>query len=954
MSASHTNGYQAIPDNEAVNNSESAPLNANSHYQNAKWFFIKRYLRRHITKIILVLLAIVSLVLFLIAMFVPSTKPFPSRGNTVDIPVNPGISESAMQSGLAHCQRLQKARKINVPSETRKNPRAGNAPPVLLTHATVWDGEGNVQHDVDILLQDGVIRNVQRGLKVTDASVKIIDVKGHIVSPGLVDMHSHIGLASWPALEATADTNEMTMPLVPFVRSLDAFNPSDKAIRIVASGGVTTVLVLPGSSNLMGGEAFTFKLRPMPTTSNEDMLVQSKIDEDQEAKWRWMKMACGENPKRNYGRRGQMPSTRLGEAYLFRQKLAEAQQLMFKQDDWCSAAENLDEGRLETRFPEDLSLESLVALLRGDVLLNVHCYETHDIEAMIRHSLEFNFTISAFHHALDAYRIPDILRRARNNITIATFADKWGYKKEAFQATPHAPKILRDAGITVALKSDHPVLNSQHLIFEAAKATHYGLSAQEAFKTVTSVPAKALGLGHRVGSLKVGYDADVVIWDREPLELGASPLQVFIDGVPLFDERPIAPVKEEDKPVKAQALSFDYVKDQVQGAKNFRLTNVGQVMLHDKVMQGPVDVVVEDGAVTCAAADCHHAIATMNQFGNALETIDTQGGYVIPGLIAVGSSLGMVEIPSESSTSDGTVRPSVSHDAKAVVEAVDGLKLGTRHLEEAYKGGVLTSITAPISSNVVAGVSVAFKTGADSVLSEGAVIAPAVALHLQIGEQWKCDSFPTISSQVAYIRQILTENIKENNYYGQASRGDIPTVIKVNNKDEIASIIRLKKSHFPSARFVILGGAESHLVASHLAEAQIPVILQPALCTPEHFESIHCLTGAPLTNGTAAHVLQRHGVKIGIAVTDDAAARNLAWDAGWLSVTSPHSPLALGDITEAEAVRFVTSNLQEIFGLQSYNSLSMDDSFVVWSGNPFHMHSRPMLAHSKTEGIQVL
>lgn len=316
----------------------------------------------------------------------------------------------------------------------------------------------------------------------------------------------------------------------------------------------------------------------------------------------------------------------MGEAYLFRKELARAQQLKQQQDDWCQAASLNPSARFDTAFPQDLSLESLVSLLRGEVLLNVHCYETHDIEAMVRHSLEFNFTISAFHHALDAYRIPAILRRAPNNITVATFADHWGYKKEAFQAIPEAPKILYDAGIPVALKSDHPVLNSQHLIFEAAKTTHYGLPAQEAFKAVTSVPANAIGLGHRIGSLKVGYDADIVIWDREPLALGATPLQVFVDGVPLFDEKAIPSIKEQDT---SAAASVQQPAKKMNGAKSFVLKNAGYSFLGQRPTQGPMDIVVQDGSIVCSAADCAGTIASI-QSTKQVPEYDLQGGYILP------------------------------------------------------------------------------------------------------------------------------------------------------------------------------------------------------------------------------------------------------------------------------------------------------------------------------------
>lgn len=645
-----------------------------------------------------------------------------------------------------------------------------------------------------------------------------------------------------------------------------------------------------------------------------------------------------------------MPSTRLGEAYLFRSEFTRAQELKRQQDDWCQAAEHAS-GRFDHAFPEDLSLESLVSLLRGEVLLNVHCYETHDIEAMIRHSLEFNFNISAFHHALDAYRIPAILKRAPNNITVATFADHWGYKKEAFQAIPEAPKILVDAGIPLALKSDHPVLNSQHLVFEAAKTTHYGLSPKEAFKAVTSTPANAIGLGHRVGSLRVGYDADVVIWDREPLELGATPLQVFIDGIPQFDERDIEPVSQKKQnPSIASKDSATTVPKKLEGAKSFVLKNAAYSFLGESPAKGPIQVVVKDGSIVCSAADCATEIASIQ---NVVPEFDLQGGYVLPGLVGVGSTLGLVEIPSESTTGDGVASSSASQDPKAIIEAVDGLKFGGRKLEEAHKGGILTVITAPMSENIVIGVSAAFKTSANTVLDTGALISPAAALHLQIGDAAKSSQFPTISSQISFLRQIFTDNLQKDNRYGQAARGEIPLIVRVDSKDEIASLILLKEKTIPKAQLAILGGTEAHLVASQLAKADIAVILVPTLCTPSSFETIHCLTGAPLTNGTVAHTLHAHGVKIGVGIADDGLARNLAWDSAWLAATSPSKEL---QITELDAISFVTTNLQDIFGLR--NKVQAEgvtkEEFVVWSGSPMDVKNKILLIHTKEDGIQLV
>ncbi|KAI9314997.1 hypothetical protein BX666DRAFT_1879434 [Dichotomocladium elegans] len=947
--ANHNNSADSLPGNDITT--------PRSRWQRAKKYVSKGLVRSRIGYILCGLIIFTLFIAFLLALFLPHGCDVLPLSGSLRPPVKIGVSEVAMEQGLKQCEAMKRTRLVNRPNAERKNPRApADARPVLLKNANVWDGQGNILEGVDVLLQEGVIKQVEQvGIQSYPPSTKVIDVRGRIVSPGLVDMHSHLGLDAWPELNGSQETNEATDPLTPFVRSLDAFNPNDKAIPIVASGGVTTVLVLPGSANLMGGEAFVFKLRPVPTTSNADMLAQAGVDETLENKWRWMKMACGENPKKlfiailwlEWEDADDPLSIGMGEAFLFRKKMNEAKRLKEMQEDWCHAAELMGENaRLESRFPEDLGLEPLVALLRGDVLLNVHCYETHDLEAMIRLSKEFNFNITAFHHALDAYLVPDMIKGAHNNITIATFADHWGYKKEAFQASPYSPKILYEAGLPVALKSDHPVLNSQHLVFEAAKASHYGLPAQEAFKAVTSVPASAIGLGHRIGSLKVGYDADVVIWDRPPLTMGAAPLQVFIDGVPLLEEKPILPpiAAANENAGRMKMATADEVKLPTD-ASTVVFENVGGVMYDETFMAGPVQVIVHQGDVICAGEECDVQVllsvaATEEQ---QVPTIDVKGGYMIPGLIAVGSRLGMVEIPSEKSTGDGTVQPSTSLNASTLVYAIDGLKLGTRHLEEAYKGGVLTSITAPMSNGVIAGVSAAFKTGADSVLSDGAVINPNVALHLQVGDDIKSESFPTVSSQISFIRQVLTENMDAKNAFGQAARGDIPIIISVHNKDEIASLILLKKKHLPHARMAIMGGAESHLLAEHLAEADIAVILRPALCTPARFDSIHCLTGAPLTNGTAAHILHKHGVKIAIGVEDDGLARNLAWDAGWLAATSSDE----GDgrrMSEMEAIRLVTTNIVDIFGLGRTSSSS---PLVLWSGSPFEMRSRPLYSYDK-------
>ena len=257
-------------------------------------------------------------------------------------------------------------------------------------------------------------------------------------------------------LAATQDGNEATNPTFPQVRSIDGFDPSDGAIGRILAGGVTSSLVLPGSANTMGGEAFAIKHRG--STVEEVQIPDAP---------RYMKMACGENPKNVYGSQGRTPASRMGSAWVMREKFEAASKLVAAQDDWCTAPNSAE------RFPTDLSLDSLGALLRGSLVLHTHCYRSQDFSMMFRLSDEFNFKIAAFHHALEAWKVADALRE--RDIVTATFADHWGFKVEGYDATPYAPLILAQANARVVLKSDHPVLPAETLMYEAAKAHSYGL-----------------------------------------------------------------------------------------------------------------------------------------------------------------------------------------------------------------------------------------------------------------------------------------------------------------------------------------------------------------------------------------------------------------------------------------------------------------------------------------------
>ncbi|KAI8391310.1 uncharacterized protein BYT42DRAFT_556455 [Radiomyces spectabilis] len=921
--------------------------------------------------------------------------------------VAPGISLASFYHGFSKCQSIRE-RALAETNTTRlrhRNPRSATSKALVIKNGHLWLGDR--YFDGDILIENGLISAIDETVDIPEGS-QVIDAAGRVVTPGIVDMHSHMGVDSFPGLDALDDTNEMTSPTTPYVRVVDALNPSDPGIKIVASGGITTSLILPGSGNLMGGEAAVIKLRPVPTLSVQDMLITANVtSEDLEVTWRYMKMACGENPKGYYGGElKKMPMTRLGENYLFRRRFEEAQALMLKQDDWCDAAERINRTfptdrpinedsitRLSERYPENLELESLVALLRHQVILNVHCYLPQDLEAMVHHSLEFDFEIGSFHHALSAWQVPEIIKRAKSNITIATFGDMWGYKVEAWNQNVHAPKILSAAGIPVAFKSDHPVMNARDLLHEAQKAYHYGFNEHDSLRALTSVPANALGVGHRIGSLQVGKDADIVVWEQHPLRLGARPKHVVIDGTELDfkeswtkaveevvtdsteatierkheeyrkDRHYLPPVSTSSMKLEDHGLdnpmSFDEACDN--NVDSFVLRNISRLFMSPEEIYDAselghdISMVVKEGKLLCAGTNCGRRNIDWPHFSPVFEM---GGAVVIPGMISTGNPLGLQEIQAESRTTDGYAQNDVYDAAlpQKIVRAVDGLKFNGLHLQKAFKAGVTASVSQPlIMGDLLAGVSVAFRTGTQNTVldSNDTIIEDETALHFSVKNTGKL----TVSQQIAAIRDLLLSNADKDgsvNVFARAAQGQLPVVVQTDNKDEIASILHMKQQLKEQSKgkldvqFVILGGAEAYLVANHLSRLDVPVILMPARCYPATWQSRECLAGPPLTQKTGLDILLSYGVRVALASTDadNGDARNMIWEAGW-NLAHNH------DLSLSDAVGLVTWNPAKIFNLQKdANSAAAGIiqrhrkvDFVAYNDNPFILGSKVLMVY---------
>jgi len=380
---------------------------------------------------------------------------------------------------------------------------------LTITHGEISKGS--------ILIVNGKIKEI--GEKVdAPPGAEVILAEGMVVMPGIVDTHSHIGVYSWPEVDANSDGNEMTDPVQAGVRAMDSVNLEDPAIQRALAGGVTTIQILPGSGNVIGGEAVTVKLRPGSTM---DGMIFAGAP-------RGLKMALGENPKRVYGGRNKLPSTRMGIIYVMRNAFQQAKDYRAKWDAWEKKAPS-ERGAPPER---DLKLETLSDVLAGKVRVHVHCYREDEMEALFRLADEFGFKIASLQHGLEAYKIADEI--ARRNVGVATFAHWWGYKWEAWDGIPHNAAILADHGVRVAIHSDSPDL-IQRLYEEAAIAMRYGLERDDALKAITLNPAWMLGLDDRIGSLDVGKDADIAIFSKDPFDIYTRVEKTLVDGKVVYD-----------------------------------------------------------------------------------------------------------------------------------------------------------------------------------------------------------------------------------------------------------------------------------------------------------------------------------------------------------------------------------------------------------------------------------
>ncbi|KAK8188567.1 hypothetical protein BKA81DRAFT_393959 [Phyllosticta paracitricarpa] len=731
------------------------------------------------------------------------------------------LSASRLRSDFVKCPNLR--RKPSDPSG-----------PTLIKNATAWTGEpipgttaqeaheglGYVWTQAEVFLESGLIKKVGAAISESElpSDYQVYGANGFQLTSGIIDMHSHAGVDPLPRLVGNEDTNELSADITPFV---------------INSGGVTTSLVLPGSGNNIGGEAFVVKHAVGKPDGRFEISVTDMLA-DPERTWRYMKIACRENAKKVYGKVGERGP----------RAFEKASALVKAQDEWCDAAS-----------------------FRGPAL--------------------------AFHHAHETYIDPEILKRARGGRPPAAtlFADNMLYKAEAYRGCEQAGKILYENGIT-------PV--------------YVRLPYHAALAGVTSAPAEFIGLGKGIEKVEPGFDADIVLWDSDPMSVGAAPVQVWIDGTAQF-KNPYILKKPKTVPIHTN-LPSPSAKDQSLETGSVVFTGISRILLPDfgdalEVDGGsPHNLFVVNSTIT-RVGKCQSELFSFN----AAEMIDLKNKHLSPPFALLGSN---------------------------------GKGVFSRALAAAYRHGVTKAATAPIFSGGGSyGVSAGFLTHASHSLEDGAVWADEVAVHYNLGLGAKDDTTPSISSAVGALRdyllgaidyETLTTKYSAQSYFHRVVTAQMPLVITVDSADTTASILRMKAVVEQAAnskiRLAIIGGAESHLVAKELAAA-------------DSWDQRRSLTGAPLTNGTAIDALVDADVTA-IGTVEDWEARDLGLMAGIAYANGE------GKLSEQDALDLISTNVYKILGLDKASEKVQNprNDFVVYEGSPLEIRSR-LVAVGSGQGV---
>jgi imidazolonepropionase-like amidohydrolase len=384
---------------------------------------------------------------------------------------------------------------------------------LLIKNGTVLTVTKGTFENTDVLVKDGKISLIGKNI-AAPAGVKVIDATGQFLMPGIIDAHSHAGLDA---------INEATSPVTAEVFTGDVLNPFQVGLYRALGGGVTTIHAMHGSANAIGGQCETIKLR-YGVKDGDGLRMEGAP--------RTIKFALGENPTRVHGGGSSIvPRTRMGVEFVIRESFSKAKEYMEAWDKYNKA--KTQKGFRGTPPAYNLRLETLAEILKGNIIIHCHSYRADEINMLLNVCKDFGVKRLVFQHVNEGFKVAPEL--AKYGAMASVFADWWAYKFEVYYSTAYNAAILTRNGVVTSINSDDAEL-MRHLYHEAAKTQKYGnLSDDEALALITLNPAKQLGIDARVGSLEVGKEADIAIFNSHPLSSYTIPMITVVDGVVRFD-----------------------------------------------------------------------------------------------------------------------------------------------------------------------------------------------------------------------------------------------------------------------------------------------------------------------------------------------------------------------------------------------------------------------------------
>lgn len=837
-----------------------------------------------------------------------------TAGSDTD-PQPPAQPVDAPGSIVAHAPAVWTLPADGLPTELKQDrinqaPRSGGN--LLVRGGTVLTGTGQVLPETSVLIREGKIAAIGPDLEPDDG-MTVLDATGRYVMPGIIDTHSHIMVSG--------GLNESTQSIVPEVRVRDVIRTDDLAEYRALAGGVTTARLLHGSANVIGGQDAVVKLK-----YGESIADHLLKDAPQ-----GVKFALGENVKY---RRQRFPDTRMGVEATLNRAFLEA---VDYRRQWMLHArrdKNRKPGTSGLLAPRrDLRLEALADIVDHQKFIHAHCYRADEILMLLRVASNLGIRVWSLQHVLEGYKIaPEI---AAHGASCSTFADWWAYKVEAFDAAPHNAALLQEAGVNVAIKSDDAEL-IRHMNLEAAKTVRYGnMSPAHALQAITLHPARELGLSDRIGSLEVGKDGDLAIFNGHPFNAFARCEVTVIEGQVRFSRThaPSAmlaeaadstaaprPLELPSAEVRARAIDLSLSDDGRYAITGARLYPVDAEIIEKGTL------IVEDGRITAIGEDV--------DVPTGVRVIDGAGLHVTPGLIDAGTTLGLVEIRKVVETHDYDEGGLLQPDLRAGVAVNPDSEL----FPVARAGGITMALIRPTGGVI---------SGQASLIRLAGWTAPEMTENLEAGLQIIWPGGSSAKSRIKSMKELLElgriyQAARDATKDDASTSGPIvdprmeallpylkrerPVFIEADSRQRIAEALLFAEEE--KLRIVITGGTDAWKLAEELKAREVPVIVGPVMQAPR--ES-HDPFDAPYANAGRLHAA---GVKFCIRSDNASNSRNAPFEAAMA--------VAWG-LPEAEGLRSVTLSAAEILGIgEEVGSLTVGKraNIVIADGSPLQITSQ--------------